>query len=1117
MSTRPHPTDLLPTPHDYGIDMNEISNHHSLPDIIHRFPTAEEYERLHRKRETRNCRVLIGFGILTVVILVVALFSKPPSYSKGSADESVIDHSGYSVISATHLPEIQADLVVYYHKKTYTEVMTLVPDDIEQDSVFGISFRTLPESDNGVAHILMRSVLDGSKKFPLKDPFDELRRGSLQTYLKQFIFGDRTVYTCASRNSKDFSNLIAVNLDAVFDPSILQEHGSWIFRQEGWRLEKRYQKYPNKEAQYRFNGVVLETQKGAYSDPDLSIHKYAHRALFPDTQYNYDNSGLPEEIVSVTRASLIEYHQKFYHPSNAQVFLYGPLEDVTEGLKQVDDYVSAYDLNEDVRENSSPKWQDKINKENSPREIHEYASTLENGDYRVMMSWLINDRVMDAKTEIAWRMLNYMLIESPTGILRNRLETSGKGREVIGGGLNTDLMQWTFSVGMKGVGRGDVKKVEGIITDTLAEINQTAGFRTDEISAAFNSVLLQLKDHATGVQPRGISIMFMALTKWTYDGRGPEDAFTFSDAIGALLAEIKQNGSQFFITLLRDHLIDNGHKVIVQLFPDNHYVEGQLKADQARIDRISQKIKAEDFSALLDETDGMILKQNTADPPAVINTIPHLTLDDIDPVTRPNKIKLRVLENILVAETNVKSSFGILYVDFGLDLGNVEFYNMPLLPLISRLFLETGTKLWREDQLANAIGKDSGGIFTEIMVEEVRPAGSDWKSFLVTDESHFATKFFFRGKCLADSLSQYFELLGQIIWFGAKFNQAKTIEILEDMIEKLTEKLGKNGDEFVGRRIEARYSKKGLIRERLEGISSLQYLIQARDDAKGDWADFVVKLDQVRNAIVEGNRNGMVISLTGEADLLNAAQSSIMVFLKDIIPDNDRSTRFQHPSTYVHPWVPQIRQEQTVMAPVVDEGIEYPETISHVGKGGQLYAIWEPIDGAASVVSKYLEDGYLHDYISKQGGATDVHCHIEFRSGTIKFMSYRDPHIGRTLDIYDQASVFLGQSILTTETLPDEAIHAIIGTIAELDGSAPQPNKIGWDFLIEYIREETSDIRQLWRDQILNTSRIDFVEFIKHMANLEDPSIAVIASNEAIQRANATSGIVMKHIYVIID
>ena len=1110
------PTDLLPAPPDYGIDITDIASHHSLPDMIHRFPTAAEYERLNRKREKRKRRIVIAVAVLGVSILIAFMFPNNSNKKKGNASDSVVDHNGFSVVNAVYLPSIQAGLVVYFHKKTHTEILTLVPDDVQQDSVFGISFRTLPESDNGAAHIVMRSVLDGSKKYPLKDPMEELRRGSLQTYLQQFIRGDRTVFACATRNSKDFANLVAVHLDAVFNPNVVQEGGNWMFRQEAWRLEKLPRNDAHGNQQHRFNGVVLETQKGAYSDPDVSIYKYAHRALFPDTQYQYDNEGFPADILSMTRDDLITYHRKFYHPSNAQVFLYGRVEDVTEALDQVDNYVGTYDLRDDIKQQSSPQWQDKIFPDNAPREVHEYPATLDNADYRVLMCWLINDHQLDPKTEIAWRMLNYLLMESPTAKLRENLEFSGQGRQVIGQGLKTELLQYTFSVGMKGVKREDVAKVEDIILTSLNQIEMNGGFPTDDLQAAFNTVEFQLTDHATGKYPRGISLLFSTLSVWTY-GREPEIAFDFHQGISELIEEVKTNGSAFFMTLLRDNLINNHHKVIVQLFPDTTYVATQASGDQDRIDLLRKSLSDDGFFALLDETGEMILKQKFEDPSNVIDTIPHLAVSDIDPISRPNTIKLRIDSDMLVAETIVESSFGIHYIDFGLDLGNVDLNDVPLIPLMARLFMEAGTKLWSQEQLDIAVGKDSGGIYTQLMVEGVRPKISDSISFVVTDETHFATKFFFRGKCLADKLPQYFELLGQIVWFGAKFNQGHTLEILKDMVEILTENVGKNGDEFVSRRIEARYSKYGLIRERLAGVTSLQQLIDALGVAKDDWDTFSTRLEKIRSAIVEGHRNGMVLSLTGESDLLAASQSTITMFIKDIVPVNDHATPFTHPSTDNHPWVPQIRVEQDNMSPIIDEGIAFPETVNHVGKGAKLYEISEPIVGAASVVAKFLQDGYLHEVISIEGGAADVHCRVDYRSGTLKFTSYRDPNIAKTLGIFEEASVFLGQQILTSDTLPVEAVHAIVGTIADLDGSAPQPDEIGWDFLTEYIREDTSDFRQLWRDEILNTSRADFVQFIDNLANWADPSIAVVASKEAIARANRTYGIKLINVDITVN
>lgn len=308
---------------------------------------------------------------------------------------SVLSHSEYETILQTTLPEVGADLVMYRHRKTHTEVTTLVPYDSAQDSVFGISFRTLPSSSTGVAHILEHSVLSGSEKYPVKDPFNELLRGSLHTFLNAMTYPDRTVYPVASRNSVDFANLMSVYLDAVFKPRAVTTEGSWILRQEGWRIDQA------DDGNLEFKGVVMSEMKGAYSNPDDLMYQTIQSMLFPDTPYIHDSGGEPSTIPTLSRKEFIDFYHTFYHPNNAQLFLYGKVDDIREGLNQADGYFQRYDARPDIREASRVPWQ-QLSFDSPVRNRQPFPSSVDTGKRRVIVSWLLHDKVMDEKTTIAW-------------------------------------------------------------------------------------------------------------------------------------------------------------------------------------------------------------------------------------------------------------------------------------------------------------------------------------------------------------------------------------------------------------------------------------------------------------------------------------------------------------------------------------------------------------------------------------------------------------------------------------------------------------------------------------------------------------------------------------------
>ena len=411
------------------------------------------------------------------VALIVVVATPGISIAYGAPTES--NHEGYNTTQKAYIPEVQADMVVYRHATSDTEVLTLIPTDTSQDSVFGISFRTIPSSDNGVAHILEHAVLDGSEKYPTKDPFNDMMRGSLQTYLNAFTYDDRTVYTVASRNAADFSNLVSVYLDAVFRPRCVTVEGSWILRQEGWRIQE------NEDGKLELTGVVLNEMKGIYSHPDELMQIYAKQSLFPNTSYRFDSGGLPSKISTLNHSDFVDFYEKFYHPTNAQIFLYGPFEHVEEGLKQAHAYLEQSKPRPDIRQESRVEWQEFLHQ--APVQVRKpYQSS--DDDYRVMISWLVNDRALDSKTEIAWFVINELLMGAPTSRLRKVLQDSGYGESVIGEGIEFMLQQWTFHVGLQGIRTEEnVFLASQLIMDTLDEIVMK-GFGADEVASAMNTV-----------------------------------------------------------------------------------------------------------------------------------------------------------------------------------------------------------------------------------------------------------------------------------------------------------------------------------------------------------------------------------------------------------------------------------------------------------------------------------------------------------------------------------------------------------------------------------------------------------------------------------------------------
>lgn len=497
--------------------------------------------------------LLVSLSVVLVVVVV------KPGMSLIYSTPTEVSHDAYETTQKAYIPEIQADMVLYRHRKTKTEVLTLIPKVTKQDSVFAASFRTIPPSDNGVAHMLEHSVLDGSENYPIKDPFNEMLRASLNTFLNAFTFDDRTVYTVASRNREDFSNLVAVYLDAVFRPLCVTDEGLWILKQEGWRIEE------GENSTLELTGVVLSEMKGAYSDPDELIHRYAQKSLFPDTSYRFDSGGQPDKIPTLTQNDFEAFYQKFYHPTNAQLFFYGPLEHIQDGMEQAHAYLEDSDARLDIRVDSRAEWQE-FYIDDEPFSVRKPYQSEDEDDFRVMVSWLINDRFMDKKTEIAWFAIDELLMGDPTSKLEKALRDSGYGDSVLGDGLEFWLQQWTFHVGLQGIeSQEDVEAVEQLIMDTLDEV-VTTGFSTEDVESAMNTAEFSLRELNSGGDPRGLDLLFAALRRWNYD-LDPREALSFDDALLELKGEVSRTNGSIFVSMIREHLLNNTHRVVTELYP----------------------------------------------------------------------------------------------------------------------------------------------------------------------------------------------------------------------------------------------------------------------------------------------------------------------------------------------------------------------------------------------------------------------------------------------------------------------------------------------------------------------------------------------------------------------
>mmetsp|Transcript_20376 Transcript_20376/g.40720 ORF Transcript_20376/g.40720 Transcript_20376/m.40720 type:complete len:1138 (-) Transcript_20376:45-3458(-) len=1003
-----------------------------------------------------------------------------------------VTHDAFELVRKDVVEEYGAYCSLYRHVRTGAEVLSVSADD--DNKVFGITFRTPPNDSTGVPHVLEHSVLCGSRKYPTKEPFVELIKGSLNTFLNAFTYPDRTCYPVASQNTKDFYNLINVYLDAVLHPRCVSD--PMVLAQEGWHLELE-----DKDEPLTYKGVVYNEMKGVYSSSDSLLTRESMRSLFPDTTYGVDSGGDPAIIPTLSFEAFRSFHEKFYHPGNSRIFFYGD-DHVEDRLRIIDEYLSEFEASPTSKLGSTINWQKKIF--DKPRkEIHPYPAGADQPEHMINVNWLLNDAPFTAFDELALNLLDHLLVGTSSSTLYKALMESGLGDAITGGGLSDELLQGTFSIGLKGIQPENVEAVEKLVFDVLKKAAEE-GFAEDDIAASMNTVEFTLREFNTGSFPKGLSFMLGAMSKWIY-GADPTEALKFEQPLAELKASIAASGSKVFQELIQKLLIENNHRVTIEMVPSKTMEDEQVKEEQSRLKKIKDSLSEEEVEGIMETTKELKRLQAAEDSPESVATIPSLELEDLNRKTKeyPIEVDDDDVSGVKIIRHELSSTSGIAYVDFGVDLSSVPLSDAPLLSLLTRLMIESGTTDLTDVELSRKIGTHTGGINANIAKISVEPEGAE--EFAVVDGMHMMTKMFIRGKSTADNCGELFDLMTLILTDTDLDVQKKVIEILKEKRSGIESNIQGAGHSYANMRIQSRYGVSGHIEEALSGISSLDITKELLAQAEDSWPAFLSRLEGIRANILSSSlRSGALLNLTGDKKVMSIIKPQVDTFLGGL-PGSSDGEKVQNFYKVQHPWAIQAAAEMEGAGPLEDEGFIVPTQVSYVGKGGRLYDIGDKVSGAAMVASRYLRNTYLWDQVRVIGGAYGGFCTFDPKSGLFTFLSYRDPNLATTIDAYDGAGDALAEAAEELADRPEVLAKAIIGMVGDLDGALSADQK-GWVSMQRYLGGEAPETRQARRDQILETTAEDFRDFAKRLKGLGDPSVAVVSSKGQFE----ASGKVMK-------
>ncbi|MDZ7344264.1 MAG: insulinase family protein, partial [candidate division KSB1 bacterium] len=825
---------------------------------------------------------------------------------------------GFELIRRQEIPEIKSIASLFRHVKTGAELLSLENDD--ENKVFGITFRTPPKDSTGVAQIMEHAVLCGSRKYPVKEPFVELVKGSLHTFLNAMTYPDKTCYPVASQNLQDFYNLIDVYLDAVFYPLLPPQ----TLQQEGWHYELE-----NPDGPLVLKGVVFNEMKGNYSSPDRLLGEYSQQSLFPGHTYGVDSGGDPRHIPDLTYEQFKKFHETYYHPSNARLFFYGD-DPPEQRLRIVNDYLKNF---ERWQINSTIPLQPRLQHPQKITRPYPVGEETKGGHKGLMtVNWLLTE-ITDAETTLHLSVLSHILLGTPASPLWKALIDSGLGEDVTGGGLAAELRQLYFSAGLKGIAVDDADKVESLILQTLTKLVEE-GIDPHAIEASLNTIEFRLREKNTGSYPRGLVVMLTCLSSWLYDG-DPLAPLQFESHLTTLKTRLAAN-QRYFEEMIGQHFLANQHRVTVLLAPDPAMAQREEAAERARLAEARAAMDATALQTVIENARELKRRQETPDDPQALAKIPRLKLDDLDKKNKPIPLAVSAMHGTSVLYHDLFTN-GIVYLDVGLNLRALPQELLPYVPLFSRALLEMGTAQEDFVQLMQRIGRKTGGI---------RPV--TFTSMIHQSEASTAW-LFLRGKAMPAQAADLLAILRDVLLTVRLDNQPRFRQMVLD--EKASEeaRLVPGGHGVVATRLRACFNEAGWLDEQMSGINYLFFLRQLAEAVDTDWPNVQAALEQIRQLLV--NRHNMICNVTLDASNWKTFEPQLADFLAGL---------------------PTTEAKRAPWSPVYGKGFEaltIPAQVNFVGKGANLYRLGYQFHGSALVISNFLRTTWLWERVRMQGGA----------------------------------------------------------------------------------------------------------------------------------------------------
>ena len=961
---------------------------------------------------------------------------------------SIYDLNAYEVLQTEDLSDLKSKGTLLKHKKSGARVLLMENDD--ENKVFTIGFRTPPSDSTGVPHIMEHSVLCGSKEFPVKDPFVELVKGSLNTFLNAMTYPDKTVYPVASCNDKDFQNLMHVYMDAVFYPNIYQNDKT--FRQEGWSY-----KLDDPDGELTISGVVYNEMKGAFSSPEGVLDRVVLNSLFPDNAYSVESGGDPEVIPELTYEQFLDFHRKYYHPSNSYIYLYGDMN-MEEKLRWLDEkYLSDFE-NEPV--DSEIHLQKPFTEMKEVVQEYSIASEESEEDNTYLSYNKVIGTTLDEKLYLAFEILDYALLSAPGAPLKKALLDAGVGKD-ISGSYDNGVYQPIFSVISKNANVEQKEEFVRVIEDTLKDIVKN-GINKKALRAGINYHEFRFREADFGNYPRGLMYGLQLFDSWLYDETKP---FIHMQAIPTFEFLKEQVETGYFEELIQKYLLDNTHGSIVIIKPERGRTARMDKELADKLQAYKDSLSKEEIDALVKATKELEEYQEEESAPEDLAKIPVLGREDISREIAPIYNKELETSGVKLVHHEVETN-GIGYTALLFDLSGIPEEKLPYISILQSVLGIINTKNYEYSELFNEINVHTGGIGTSLEL---------YTDVTKVKEKEFRATFEIKGKALYPKMNVLFSMMREILMESDLGDEKRLKEILAMLKSRLQMSFLSSGHTTAALRSLSYTSPMAKFKDDTDGIGYYEVVKELEETFEEKKAELIENLRQIAQQIFR--KDNLIISYTSSADGL-APMEEAFTKIADTLHTEEKEAEIP---CEIHC----VKR---------NEGFKTSSKVQYVARTGNFIDRGVEYTGALQILKVILSYDYLWQNVRVKGGAYG--CMSSFnRIGEGYLVSYRDPNLEKTMEIYEGVVDYLKNF-----NVDDRDMNKfIIGTISNIDRPM-NPAAKGSRSMNLYMNHVSAEMIREERDQILDAQQSDIRALADVLQALLDAhELCVIGSEEKIE------------------